>query len=93
MIRRLSEGLDVPLRERNELLHLAGYAPHYSERNLDAPQLEGILAIVGTLLENQDPYPALAMNRYWDILEMNESATRMFGPLTTPGTIPNSIEI
>lgn len=93
MMHRISEGLEVPLRERNELLHLAGYAPHYSEQALNAPQLRDIRKIISTLLKNQNPYPALAMNRYWDIVEMNAAAQRMFGPLVPPGEVPNAIEI
>ena len=36
----MSEHLAVPLRQRNELLLAAGYAPRYSETRLDAPGLE-----------------------------------------------------
>lgn len=93
MMNRLSEGLELPLRERNELLNLAGYVSHYSEEPLEAPQLQGIMTIVRTLLKNQEPFPALAMDRYWDIVEMNQAAARMFGPLLTPGQIPNAVEI
>ncbi|HEY9430522.1 MAG TPA: helix-turn-helix transcriptional regulator, partial [Blastocatellia bacterium] len=39
MVIILATVLDVPLRERNLLLHAAGYAPLYSETSLDDPQM------------------------------------------------------
>ena len=37
MVLQLAEQLEVPLRDRNQLLLAAGYAPHYGERPLDDP--------------------------------------------------------
>ena len=42
LILRLSEELDVPLRERNVLLLAGGFAPAYPERGLDAPPLSAV---------------------------------------------------
>src|ERR687883_1729920 len=39
MVLHLAEHLDVPLRERNELLLAAGYAPTYHATDLDAPEM------------------------------------------------------
>jgi transcriptional regulator with XRE-family HTH domain len=39
MIIRLAESLEVPIRERNELLLAAGFAPAYPQGDLDDPQL------------------------------------------------------
>src|SRR5687767_10005714 len=40
MLLKLSELLEVPLRERNTLLIAAGFAPMFSERKLDDPSLQ-----------------------------------------------------
>src|ERR1700742_4889987 len=42
MIVKLTEHLEVPLRERNQLLLAGGYAPAYPEHGLDAPELASV---------------------------------------------------
>ena len=39
MVLRLAEQLDVPVRDCNQLLLAAGYAPAFAQRELDAPEL------------------------------------------------------
>jgi transcriptional regulator with XRE-family HTH domain len=67
MIMRLSETLDVPLRERNEWLVVAGFAPVFRARPLDDPQMTQIMSAVRMMLKNHEPYPALAIDRAWNI--------------------------
>jgi transcriptional regulator with XRE-family HTH domain len=81
MVVLLATALDVPLRERNSLLLAAGYAPLYPEAKLDAPELEAVRAALALILRHQEPFPAVVMNRHWDILEMNQAAQRFFGAL------------
>ncbi|WP_372426237.1 helix-turn-helix transcriptional regulator [Salinarimonas chemoclinalis] len=71
MVLRLAEHLGVPLRERNALLLAAGYAPLYPERRLDDPTLAAAREAVTRVLEGHEPYPALAVDRYWTLLAMN----------------------
>src|SRR5438094_2907157 len=68
MVLRLAERLDVPLRERNALLVAAGYAPMYRERPLDDPALAPARQAVETLLRSHEPYPALAVDRHWNLV-------------------------
>ena len=75
----IAEALDVPLRERNTLLLAAGYAPIYPDAEWDAPQMSSITAAVARLLKQQEPYPAVLMDRYWNVQEANEAARRFFG--------------
>ena len=75
----IAEALDVPLRERNVLLLAAGYAPLYAEGGWDAPQMKRITAAVGRMLKQQEPYPAVLMDRYWNVLDTNDAAPRFFG--------------
>jgi transcriptional regulator with XRE-family HTH domain len=71
MVLRLAERLDVPLRERNALLVAAGYAPMYRERPLDDPALASARQAVDLILKSHEPYPALAVDRHWNLLAAN----------------------
>ena len=71
MVLRLAERLDVPLRERNALLVAAGYAPMYRERPLDDPALAAARDAVQLILDSHEPYPALAIDRYWNLVAHN----------------------
>jgi len=78
MVLKLAEVLDVPLRERNTLLLSAGFAPEYPESTLDAPALAAVRGALETILTQQEPYPALVMDRSWDIQHTNAAAVRFF---------------
>jgi transcriptional regulator with XRE-family HTH domain len=77
MLLRLAELLDVPLRDRNQLLVAAGYAPIFGERSLQDPALNAARAAVDRVLTAHEPYPALAIDRHWNLL----AANRMVMPL------------
>src|SRR5882724_7517144 len=77
MILRLAEGLQIPLRERNTLLLAAGYAPLYHETDLNTPEMAEARRAVEFILAQQDPYPAIALDRHWNLLMAN-AATRRF---------------
>ena len=92
LILRLSRALDVPLRERNQLLLAAGYAPHYRETGLDAPGLAQVQTALQRMLAQQEPYPAVVMDRHWDITDANAAATALFtrlldGPPPAPANV------
>ncbi len=71
MVLRLSERLDIPLRERNTLLVAAGYAPMYRERALDDPALNPARQAVELILKSHEPYPAIAIDRHWNVVAAN----------------------
>jgi transcriptional regulator with XRE-family HTH domain len=75
----IAGALDVPLRERNALLLAGGYAPHYSDAAWDEPQMRSIRAAVDRMLRKQEPYPAVLMDRYWNVLASNDASPRFFG--------------
>jgi transcriptional regulator with XRE-family HTH domain len=81
MVLHLAEALAVPLRERNALLMAAGFAPMFRESRLDDASLAPVRAAVDAILAQQEPYPAVVMNRTWDILATNGAATRFFDRL------------
>jgi transcriptional regulator with XRE-family HTH domain len=71
MILRLTEHLDVPLRDRNTLLLAGGYAPAYPEHRLDGPELAAVRSALRNVLAGHDPYPAVVINRWWELLDGN----------------------
>jgi len=75
---QLATTLDVPLRERNALLLAAGYAPIYTEAAWDAPEMHVITGVLKRMLRQHEPFPALVMDRYWNVLLTNEAAPRFF---------------
>lgn len=81
MLLRLAETLEIPLRERNALLLSAGFAPMFPESTWDAPAIAAARAAIGAILRQQAPYPAVVMDRAWDVVEANEPATRFFALL------------
>lgn len=74
---RLSDALDLPLRERNALLVAAGYAPGHPETALGTPALAQIRRAIEFTLAQQEPYPAFLLNRHWDVLMANGAAQRV----------------
>jgi transcriptional regulator with XRE-family HTH domain len=74
----LAQALDVPLRERNELLAAAGYAPLYAASALDAPAMNSINKALRRMLRQHEPFPAIVLDRYWNVLMTNDAAPRLF---------------
>jgi len=79
MVQTLAEALDVPLRERNTLLVAAGYAPLYAENALESTDLAQVHRALTRLLEHQEPYPAVVLDRQWNVVETNRAAPKLFG--------------
>ncbi|MEU8418056.1 helix-turn-helix transcriptional regulator [Amycolatopsis japonica] len=77
MVLRLGEHLEVPLRERNQLLLAAGYAPAYAETGLAAPELEAVRKAVRQLMAGHEPYPAAVVDRWWNLVDANASISLM----------------
>lgn len=77
MVLHLAKQLDVPLRERNVLLVSAGYAPLFPERALQDPAMSAARDAIDTLLKAHEPYPALAIDRHWNLLARNAAVARL----------------
>src|SRR5579862_1024539 len=71
MVLHLAEQLEVPLRERNQLLLAAGYAPRFGARSLDDPELTAVRDALGRLLASHEPYPAIAVDQEWNLVASN----------------------
>ena len=74
MIVHLAERLDVPLRDRNRLLLAAGFAPLYGERSLNESEMAPIREALERFLSAHEPYPAVAVDRHWNIVASNRGA-------------------
>lgn len=84
LVLRLAQCLDVPMRERNAWLVAAGFAPMYRERSADDPSLAGAMQAVQLLLDRQSPFPAIAMDRHWNVVASNRAT-----PLVLAGAKPS----
>ena len=78
MLMNIAQALDVPLRERNTLLLAAGYAPVYPDDPLNALETQSVKNAIQRMLRQHEPYPAVVMDRYWNIVMANDFAPRFF---------------
>jgi transcriptional regulator with XRE-family HTH domain len=73
MVLHLAEQLGVPLRDRNDLLLAAGYAPAFAQRDLDAPEMGPVRDAIEQVLRAHEPYPALVVDRHWGLVSANRA--------------------
>ena len=71
MVLHLAEELDVPLRARNELMTAAGFAPAYTEHDLDDAELAQVRGSLRRILTGHEPHPALLVDGAWNLLAAN----------------------
>jgi transcriptional regulator with XRE-family HTH domain len=74
----IAQALEVPLRERNALLLAAGFAPLYSEAPWNAAEMQGITRALERMLRQHEPFPAVVMDRHWNVVMANEAAPAFF---------------
>ena len=79
MLLRLAERLRIPSRDRNILLVAAGFAPALPERGLDDPALAAARRAVDLVLKAHEPFPALAVDRHWQMLAANAGIAPLLG--------------
>ncbi len=73
MIVHLAEHLEVPLRDVNQLLLAAGYAPAYGQRDLDEPEMGPVRDALDRVLAGHEPYPAAVVDRHWGMVAANRA--------------------
>lgn len=78
----IAKALDIPLRDRNTLLLAAGYAPIYSEGAWNAQEMRSVTNVLERMLRQHEPFPAVVMDHYWNVLMANESTPRFFNSFT-----------
>jgi transcriptional regulator with XRE-family HTH domain len=77
MILELATALEIPLRQQNLMLTSAGFAPIHTETDLSAPEMTSIRKAIDFMLCQQEPFPAIVVDRYWNLLLTNNGATRL----------------
>lgn len=90
----LGSALNLPLRERNVLLIAAGFAPVYEKFSWDDPALERVKQAVEHILKSQEPHPAMLLDRFHNVLKLNNGAARLFswtGVRFPADTAPNAV--
>ena len=77
MVLMLAGTLDLPLRERNAMLTAAGFAPMFRDEGLAGVEAEPVRRALGFMLDQQEPYPGIVIDRHWNLLMANEAAGAM----------------
>jgi transcriptional regulator with XRE-family HTH domain len=84
MVLQLATVLEIPLRQQNLLLSAAGFAPIHTETDLSAPEMTSVRKAIDLILRQHEPYPAFAVDRYWNLLLANQGATRLLDAFIAP---------
>jgi MmyB-like transcription regulator ligand binding domain len=68
------------------------FRPEWRQRDLAAPDLAEVASALDYMLAQQEPYPAVVIDRQWNLLRSNAGAARLVeflvGPIA-PGTVIN----
>lgn len=89
MVLQLAAVLEVPLRQQNLMLSAAGFAPIHAETDLSAPEMVSVRKALDFTLRQQEPYPAIVIDRYWNLLLSNNAATRLLTVFVDPTELQN----
>ncbi|WP_344156327.1 helix-turn-helix domain-containing protein [Kribbella yunnanensis] len=73
LVVRLAEAMELPLRDRNDLLHLAGFAPVYPQTAIGDAALRPVCSALDHILTGHLPYPAIVVDANHDLLLANEA--------------------
>lgn len=95
MILKLSNAMDVPLRDRNQLFNAAGFADPYDESPLEAPAMTRIDEAVTRILDKHEPLPAIVVDGNWNIVRSNRGGDRLMALFVDdPASLgPNAFDI
>ena len=91
LVLHLAEHLDVPLRDRNSLLLSAGYAPTFPQTPLDAEEMTPVRAALDTIVNGHQPFPALVVDRQWDLVSANAAALSILTAGVSPQLLDGSV--
>lgn len=92
MVLRLAERLEVPLRERNVMLVSAGFAPAFPQRTIGDPAMKQARAAIDAVLKAHEPNPALAIDRYWNLVSANATVMPLLGGVA-PSLLQGQINV
>lgn len=84
MVLQLATALSVPLRHQNALMLAAGFAPAWDNSPLAAPEMAPVKAAITHMLDTQSPFPAVVVDRHYNLIQANDGAQRLLGFLAGP---------
>lgn len=87
LLLELAQALDLPLRERNLLLHAGGFAPVFEHRTLSDDDMASVRRALELTLKHHEPYPAIVLDRQWNTLLRNQAAERLMAVLGPPDEV------
>jgi transcriptional regulator with XRE-family HTH domain len=87
MVLHLASALAVPLRQQNAMLLAAGFAPAFAHRKLDAPELGPVNTALDRALAQQEPFPAVIVDRIYNLVRANQATLTLLGTLLDPTTL------
>ncbi|RWQ36430.1 MAG: helix-turn-helix domain-containing protein [Mesorhizobium sp.] len=93
MVLHLAEQLSIPLRQRNQLLLAAGFAPSFSERSLTDASLAPAMAAVEIVLKGHEPFPALAVDRHWNLVSANAAIGPFLANVAEPSLLKPPVNV
>jgi transcriptional regulator with XRE-family HTH domain len=83
----LGEVLELPLRDRNALLQAGGYVPRHPQTGWDDPGMAPVRRAIQFLLDRHEPYPAVVLDRRWQLVTANAAAAALIGAVARPAAI------
>lgn len=81
MLIALLDGLEVPMQARNPLLNAAGFAPAYSAKPLNHPDMQLVQQVIELSLQAHNPCPAMVLDSTWNLVRYNEGLTGLLALL------------
>lgn len=78
MVLQIAAALGLSLADRNRLLVAAGYTAVYPQRALDAADMQPLSQALRRMLRHHKPFPAIVVNRRWDLVLTNGTVSRLF---------------
>lgn len=91
MVLVLGSALELGLRERNALLEAAGFVAAYRDEPLDGPEAASLRRAVDLVLSGVEPNGAVACDRVFNVLQMNQGAARLFAAFVDLATAPPEV--
>ncbi|SFR98540.1 helix-turn-helix domain-containing protein [Yoonia litorea] len=77
-IRQICEALDMPAAERDIMLMSAGFAPQSAHASWSDDVRDAVTTSIAHVLKGHEPFPAVSIDRIWNLQQANASAERFF---------------
>ena len=93
MVLRLAAPSTCRCGSATTLLLAAGFAPLYAVEPLSSPILARVDRALAAMLAQHEPFPAVVMDRQWNLQRANDGAVRLFTQLFAPDLMPAATNV